>query len=708
VSRLFLSHSSENNAEAAVLRDWLNRAGWDDVFLDTDPERDMAGGVHWERALNQAAHRCEAVLFVVSRAWLASGRCLKEFNLAHGLNKRLFGLLIEDIATAELPSNLAGAWQIVRLASDPGATPASGDGAPAAFSTERLARLKSELQRVALDPRSFAWPPQDNPNRPPYRGLRPLEVEDAGIFFGRDGSIIEALDRLRGLHDQAPPRFLVVLGESGVGKSSFMRAGLLPRLARDDRNFLPLPVLRPRNAAILGGAGLVRSIEVAFQARNLAYPRADIRAAVDGGAPTLLPLLAKLVRAPASGSTEEPEARPPVLVLPIDQGEELFLVDGRAEAERLLALVRHLLLAAAPGIAVLVTMHSDSYERLRTAKALEGIRQETLSLAPMPRAAYQMVIEGPLDRLKDGPRALTIEPALIQALLADMKSIGEPDALPLLAFALERLYLQYPGSRRRTLADYHSLGPIGSSIETAADRALALAKAFSKVPRESAARLLLVRRALIPWFAGIDLETQSPRCRLTRVSEIPSEARRLIRRLIEYRLLATDVAQDTGEVAIELAHESVLRQWGLLRGWLNEDIETLLTLESVKDPALDRTANRRPRAWFAQTRNRLEEVGRLKGRDDPALHPHPAERDYLARRQQRDNATRSAGLRGARERKNLLRFRWALIAFFVASMATVGTLMVAMNSENASQPTVTSFQNTPGLSHATVAPDLER
>jgi hypothetical protein len=103
VSRIFLSHSSTNNAEAVALRDWLRRDGWDDVFLDIDPDRGIAAGQRWERALNEAAHRCEAVLFLVSRAWLASGWCLREFNLAHRLNKRLFGLLIEDIPMSDLP-----------------------------------------------------------------------------------------------------------------------------------------------------------------------------------------------------------------------------------------------------------------------------------------------------------------------------------------------------------------------------------------------------------------------------------------------------------------------------------------------------------------------------------------------------------------------------------------------------------------------------
>ena len=93
MARIFLSHSSADNAEAVALRDWLLREGWDDLFLDLDPTRGLAAGERWERALNEAASRCEAVLFLVSKNWLASRWCLKEFNLAHRLGKRLFGVL---------------------------------------------------------------------------------------------------------------------------------------------------------------------------------------------------------------------------------------------------------------------------------------------------------------------------------------------------------------------------------------------------------------------------------------------------------------------------------------------------------------------------------------------------------------------------------------------------------------------------------------
>jgi hypothetical protein len=308
MSRIFLSHSSKNNDSAVALRDWLLAQGWDDVFLDTDPLRGIAAGERWERSLNQAALRCEAVLFLVSRAWLASDWCQKEFNLAHRLNKRLFGLLIEDLAVGDLPATLTGTWQLVPLASGRDHTmlratlPGSHDEAHVTFSKEGLTRLRVGLERAGLDPRFFAWPPDNDPSRPPYRGLLPLEAADAGIFFGREAPTIEALDRIRGMKDGAPPRLLVLLGASGAGKSSFLRAGLLPRLVRDDRNYFTLPVVRPERAAINGEVGLLRALETAFTSQGATMSRADIREAIGGGAATLRPLLNTLAE----------RARPPL------------------------------------------------------------------------------------------------------------------------------------------------------------------------------------------------------------------------------------------------------------------------------------------------------------------------------------------------------------------------------------------------------------
>ncbi len=655
MARIFISHSSANNVVALALRDWLVAEGWDDLFLDVDPARGIVGGERWERALNEAANRCEAVLFLVSRAWLGSQWCLKEFHLAQKLNKQMFGILVEAVPMDDVPPEVKATWQLVDLAA--GADHAmfrvvlpDGGQEHVTLSKSGLARLKAGLTKAGLDARFFPWPPEDDPDRPPYRGMRPLEAEDAGIFFGREAPTIAALDRLRGLAEAAPPRFVVVLGASGAGKSSYLRAGLLPRLTRDDRHFMPLPVVRPERAALHGETGLVRSIEAAARARGLKRSRADIKAAVDSGAAAVAALfgeIAEAARAPALGEQTAPA--PPRVVLSIDQGEELFAAEGSAEAEAFLGLLRDLVSAPDSNLIVLVTIRSDSYERLQTAPALEGVRQETLSLPPMPRGAYQTVIEGPAARLRDTARALRIEPALTAALLADIEEGGGKDALPLLAFTLERLYLEYGGDGDLTLAEYEQLGRIRGSIDAAVEGALKAADADPAVPRERGAREALLRRALIPWLAGIDPETGSPRRRVARLSEIPEEARPLIRHLIDARLLATDRVAETGETTIEPAHEALLRQWGLLQGWLEEDFAALSTLEGVRRAARDWEANARDEAWLAHTAGRLEDAEALSTRDGFTRSLDAVDRAYLAAARTVDTARRNRELAEARK-----------------------------------------------------------
>src|SRR5262249_24655283 len=144
--------------------------------------------------------------------------------------------------------------------------PRGAGTATGAFASEGLARLRIGLMQSGLDPKFFKWPPDHDPDRAPYRGLKSLEAEDAGIFFGREEPTLVALEMLRGLREAPRPRLLVIVGASGAGKSSFMRAGLLPRLARDDLNFLPLPVIRPGRAVLTGDAGLIASLERALKA----------------------------------------------------------------------------------------------------------------------------------------------------------------------------------------------------------------------------------------------------------------------------------------------------------------------------------------------------------------------------------------------------------------------------------------------------------
>ena len=118
------------------------------------------------------------------------------------------------------------------------------------------------IRRSGISSDSFEWP-IDDPDRAPYRGWQPFEPVDAGIFCGRDAQIVRAMDAVRSMRQARTKQWFVILGPSGSGKSSFLRAGLIPRMQRDDREFLVLPIVRPERDALSGANGLATAIHSA-------------------------------------------------------------------------------------------------------------------------------------------------------------------------------------------------------------------------------------------------------------------------------------------------------------------------------------------------------------------------------------------------------------------------------------------------------------
>jgi hypothetical protein len=635
MARIFLSHSSHDDFEAIALRNWLASAGWDDVFLDLDPDSGIAAGERWERALHEAASRCEAVLFVITARWLASGWCLKEYALARGLNKALFGIIADPSVTiAALPPELKGSWQVVALTGGQDVQlfrtrrPGGDEEKHVAFSNEGLRRLKRGLDKAGLDPRFFAWPPPDHPNRAPYRGLRALEQADSGVFFGREAPIVVTIDRMRGLREAAPARLLVILGASGSGKSSFLRAGLLPRLKRADADFVCLAPLRPERAALTGDSGLLGALQKAFPDRA----RARLREIILAGADSVRPLLKEMANpAVARAAADGGPRKPPTLVIAVDQAEELFRADGAEESAALLELLKELTIGDDPPVIALFAIRSDSFDRLEHASALEGLPQTTVPLLPLPRGLYKDVIEGPAQRAGQSGRKLVVEPLLTQRLLEDIEKGGSGDALPLLAFALEQLYTEFGASGALRLEHFNAIGGLEGAIAKAVERALARADADRRIPLERSARESLLRRGLVPWLAGIDPSTHSPRRNIALKSDIPPEARPLIDLLVEERLLVSDLSViDARQVeTVEPAHEALLRQWGLLRGWLADDLGLLTTLEGVRRSARDWDANARAEGWLAHQGGRLTEARALDVRPDLAAQLDARDRAYL-------------------------------------------------------------------------------
>ena len=673
MSRIFLSHSSKDNFEAVAIRDWLKGEGFDEIFLDLDPETGIMAGERWERALHEAAFRCEAVVFLVSSNWLASGWCLKEYALARGKSKKLFAVVIDNkIGLDSLPPELAGTWQAIDLTrGDPTHTirarlPDSAEERHITFGEAALTRLRNGLAKAGLDPKFFAWPPANDPARPPYPGLKALEADDAGIFFGRDAPIVEAMDRMRELAAGAPPRILVLLGASGAGKSSFLRAGLLPRLERDDAHFLPLKALRPERAPLTGDQGLLGALVAALPG----VTRASLRQLALGPVEELRRRLKELAEAARRRTLSEEDAgKPPAIVIAVDQAEELFIAENLQEGQALLALLAELARGDDPAVIALFCVRSDSYDALQAAKPLEGMAQSALSLLPMPRGAYASVIEGPARRVEAAGGKLRIDPALTERLLGDIERGAGSDALPLLAFTLEQMWADFHQAGELRLEDYEAAGGLAGAIDKAVARAMRRADADHRIPRDKGARETLLRRGLIPWLAGVDPDSKSPRRNIARRSDIPPEAAPLIDLLVEERLLSSDAiiertatGEDVRVPTIEPAHEALLRQWGLLQGWLKEDFGSLAALEGVKRASAEWDANAKGDGWLAHHGQRLSEAQGLDARPDIAARLDPTDRAYLVK------CRAAQDLRLAREAASARRIRVALVAAIAAAI----------------------------------------
>ncbi len=160
LGKIFISHSSANNAEALAIHDWLTEQGWGDVFLDLDPKRGLVAGDRWQAALKAAAEQCELILILISPDWAKSRWCLAEFLLAKQMNKQILGVVVQQTPLGDLPVELTAEWQLVDLsAADAGwsvttlaAALRAGD-APSASPAPGLARLRAGLEKAGSMPR---------------------------------------------------------------------------------------------------------------------------------------------------------------------------------------------------------------------------------------------------------------------------------------------------------------------------------------------------------------------------------------------------------------------------------------------------------------------------------------------------------------------------------------------------------------------------
>ena len=624
--------------------------------LDLDPHTGIRPGERWKDALKKANARCEAVICLLSTHWLASRECEVEFRFAENLHKAILCARLEAVPDA----NITSEWQRCDLF--PSHRPTTevdiADGEdPVVLDRVGLQQLWDGLRNVGIDAEHFRWPPTEDPDRAPYRGWAPLEEADAAVFFGRDAQILRALELLRGMRATGTERLFVVLGPSGAGKSSFLRAGLLPRLGRDGRSFLPMPIVRPERAVLTGEVGLACSLHRLRTKLGLRQPMlGDIKAACQAQHVPLLRDWLDEAREAARGQLLDVAAEPPAptLVLPVDQAEELYNPDAGSEAPRFLELLASLVsddAGGSPALIVAVTIRADRYEPLLIAPELAEVQRVLFDdLKPMPPAGYAEVITGPAARATAAGRRLRVEPALVQRLLAE--SAEGADALPLLALTLERLYRDFGADGDLTLAEYEQMGGLTRVVQAEVDDVLGSDRDARR------AKLDVLHDAFIPWLATVDPDTNQPMRRVARWANLPEPSRPLIDALVAKRLMVKDV-RDDGPV-VEMALESLLRQWHELAGWLREEAQDLKVAARLERAADDWRSSDRGESWLLRGA-RLADAAELAAR--PRFHDrlapaaeflrasHQHEAQHEADEQRRRDELHQAELRAAQERE---------------------------------------------------------
>jgi len=209
MASVFISHSAADKEAALRLRALLAKNEFQSLFLDSEPADGIIAGSIWERELYMKLRACRALIALSSENYVASRWCFAEVAQARALGKKVF------------PLNLDGS-PLHPLLVDTQAIDWRNDGEGDAFG-----RLRRGLEQAGIARGSW------DRSRSPYPGLLSFEEQDAAIFFGREQLVEDILSKLARLVKQGGPRWLTLCGPSGSGKSSVLRAGLIPRLRRD-------------------------------------------------------------------------------------------------------------------------------------------------------------------------------------------------------------------------------------------------------------------------------------------------------------------------------------------------------------------------------------------------------------------------------------------------------------------------------------------
>lgn len=528
---LFLSHSGEDTAAARELAHKLREAGLK-VWLDVDSQRP---GDRWMEVLEQVLRETDAFAVYVGRSgvqrWVD-----REVRVALVRNTadpsfRIIPILGPSVDRNSLPPFLFQ-HQPIYLAREGG-------------EPDELKRLVGVIldrkpEEVSLLPMGI----------PPFRGLDVFDAEHAHLFFGRDREIEELLEKLR------LSRFLAVVGDSGSGKSSLVRAGLIPALHkgrfRDGGGPWQVAILRPGNDLFRELADALCDLNPGLSPIERMEVRAKCMRRLRQGVKGFYNCIVDLIPRNTGG------------LFFIDQFEELFTLTTKAEKRRRFidSLLYVINAVGTRRFKVLISLRADFYSHCFEHAEFPGyIAENQYAVRRMGRAQLREVIEKPA----------AMAGAQYQAGLTDviLDDVGdEPGNLPLLEHALLQLW-EKRVDQILTHKMYDQIGRLSRAIGKRADEAY---ERFNEREKRLACRTFL-------HLTQIGEGTEDTRRRVSKGEVLalddPAVVQRVLNSLADERLITTGLNAASNEEVVEMAHEALIRSWQRLRDWIDESREIL-------------------------------------------------------------------------------------------------------------------------------------
>jgi WD40 repeat protein/DNA-binding SARP family transcriptional activator len=586
-------------------------------------------------------------------------------GLTHG-NVRSSNVLLDGEGNAYLGDFFVGIGRVPESSSDLRelaglARRVLGDGMP-----DRLAELCDRIDlgtdvpeadalamaaRAALDRTGIAVPRRVDV-RNPFKGLRPFTEADAPDFFGRGELTQRLVARLAG--EDVGSRFLAVIGPSGSGKSSVVRAGLIPAIRR---GALAGPESR-FVAEMCPGAHPIDELEAALL-RIAVRPVARLRETLGSGSRGLLEAAELLV----SHDSE--------IVLVVDQFEEVFtLCPDAAEREAFLESLRVATVDPDTRLRVVVTLRADFYDRPLTYPRFgELLATMNEAVPPLTPDELEQAIRKPAERVGVSP-----ETGLVAEMIAEVAH--QPGPLPLVQYALTELFERRDGEKL-TLGALQDIEGVAGALSARADRIL------DDADPEARRAMKQVFLRLVTLGEGTqDTRRRVPRSELDALEVDPEAIDCVLDAFGRHRFLTFDRDASTREPTVEIAHEALLTAWARLRNWIEDAREDLRLERRLARAAAEwRASDHDPS--FLMRGARLEQIASWDAGTDLVIGHH--ERAYLkASLDERDREAAAEDQRRRREarleRRSRTRLR-ALVAVFAVAVLVSGSLAVVANNQ---------------------------